>query len=101
MSLRDRITKIAAQAIVEDKMEKRADIGDFGEPVKDIGQLAALLALVAPPAIGYAAGHSMGAFRQPTEGDWDTLRKQRIINALSRYSDRAEQKTRQTLGAGE
>lgn len=59
---------------------------------------ALLLALAAPPLAGYGLGSALANVREPTEGDWDIVRKQRLLEELRRHEEKALQRTRQILG---
>lgn len=86
----DRFEKIASDALT-----KSAISGNLDAPL--VTALIALLA--APPAAGYLGGKWLNAVHEPTEGDWDLIRKQHRLNYLRRYADRAEQMARQLSGA--
>ena len=57
-----------------------------------------LLALAAPPLAGYGLGTALSGVREPSEGDFDIVRKQRVLEELRRSEEKALQRTRQLLG---
>lgn len=63
----------------------------FGETVGNLGGLALVTGLVAPPVAGYAAGYA-GAKATESEVDPEFLKKQELINEYRRLAAAARRK---------
>ena len=90
----------------KDVVGKTVDVGVegakvVGSAVPGLSKWLTLAALITPPAIGYGIGKTISSMHDPTEADFEALRRERLRRITARYAERAEQITRQILGEGD
>lgn len=60
--------------------------------ISDLFKSLGILALALPPTLGFATGGIVNYMTQPTEGDFERLRKKELLSLYKRYANASERR---------
>lgn len=72
---------------------------DALKAVTSLGEPLLYGSLLLPPLAGFTIAHAVTGAKEPSEADWELMRKKELIELYNMHADLAEQKARERLGA--